>query len=139
MNFTLTILASILLVACPSIAIAFQGAGVVSRLESSGQYKKVLELCADDASAKSLCIQGDYLYHGRRGVPMDRNRGRELFRRALELLLPTAESADADAQYLVACCQEFGARISCSRPFADQGRCLWSSISAALANRAQIW
>lgn len=50
----------------------------ISRLESNGLYSKVLTLCADDNSAKSLCIRGDYLYHGRKGIPADRVRGQEL-------------------------------------------------------------
>lgn len=80
----------------------------ISRLESNGLYSKVLTLCADDNSAKSLCIRGDYLYHGRKGIPADRVRGQELYKKALAKILPAAEAGDIDAQYWAARCLEYG-------------------------------
>lgn len=81
----------------------------INQLESNGLYSKVLTVCGKDSSAKSLCIQGDYFYHGRKGIPVDRPRGLELYKRALEKLLPAAEAGDADAQYWTARCLEYGA------------------------------
>ncbi len=82
----------------------------INQFESNGLYSKVLTLCGKDNSAQSLCIQGDYFYHGRKGILADRPRGLELYKRALEKLLPAAEAGDADSQYWVARCQEYGAR-----------------------------
>ena len=92
-----------------SLAISASPDGeTIDKLESSGQYKNAFELCAKDNSAKSLCIQGDYLYHGRKGIIVDRARGQELYKRALEKLLHAAESNDSDAQYWTARCLEYG-------------------------------
>jgi len=82
---------------------------VVTYLEKEGYYNKVLELCENTSeSAIILCMQGDYYYHGRKGVPRDQPRGQECYRRASKLLLPVAEAGDALAQYQLASCYEYG-------------------------------
>jgi TPR repeat protein len=58
----------------------------------------------------ALCIQGDYLYHGRKGIQANKDRGMELYKKALELLVVDAKAGNADAQYWVARCQEYGVR-----------------------------
>ena len=82
----------------------------IHQLESKGLYSKALISCSSDDSAMALCIQGDYLYHGRKGIQANKDRGMELYKKALELLVVDAKAGNADAQYWVARCQEYGAR-----------------------------
>ena len=93
----------------PSLLAFSPDTGTVARLEKEGHYKEILALCEKaDESATTLCIQGDYYYHGRKDVPRDKSRGQERYRRALGLLLPDAEAGDATAQYQLARCYEYG-------------------------------
>ena len=109
MKYKLYKVTVILLLTFWSVAISSSLDGeTIDKLESSGQYRNAFELCAKDNSAKSLCIQGDYLYHGRKGIPADRARGQELYKRALGKLLSAAEGGDVDAQYWLGRCQEYG-------------------------------
>lgn len=95
---------------CLSVSAFSINTASIYQLESKGLYSKVITICDSDDSAMALCIQGDYLYHGRKGVSVDKDRGMELYKKALALLLIDAESGNADAQYWVARCQEYGAR-----------------------------
>ena len=81
----------------------------VVHLEKERRYGEALELCqkADESSA-TLYLQGDYYYHGRKGVPRDKIRGRGYYRLAMEKLLPEAETENALAQYQLARCHEYG-------------------------------
>lgn len=100
--------ASTLMVFCSLVIATPLDCVTITRLEAMGNYRGVLSLCTDDNSAKSLCIRGDYLYHGRKGIPADRVRGQELYKKALAKILPAAEAGDMDAQYWAARCLEYG-------------------------------
>ena len=89
---------------CLSVSAFSINTASIYQLESKGLYSKVITICDSDDSAMALCIQGDYLYHGRKGVSVDKDRGMELYKKALALLLIDAESGNADAQYWVARC-----------------------------------
>lgn len=81
------------ILAFPAVA-AHPNALKISELESLGRYKKVIESYANDDSAMALCIQGDYLYHGRKGIQANKDRGMELYKKALELLVVDAEAGN---------------------------------------------
>ena len=94
---------------CLTAMAAALDTNAVSRLEKEGRYAEALALCESaDESAAALCMQGEYYLHGRKGVAVDKNRGRQCFRRAMEILKPAAESGDAPAQYQFALCHEYG-------------------------------
>jgi len=82
---------------------------LVVRLEKEGRYEEVLELCQKAGeSAATLYLQGDYYYHGRKGVPRDKIRGNGYYRLATGKLLPKAVEGNALAQYQLARCHEYG-------------------------------
>ena len=45
---------------------------------------------------------GDYYFHGRKGIARDVKKGQEFYLKALDGLLPLAEEGDTLAQYRVA-------------------------------------
>ena len=85
--------ASTLMVFCSLVIATPLDCVTITRLEAIGNYRGVLSLCTDDNSAKSLCIRGDYLYHGRKGIPADRVRGQELYKKALAKILPASSGS----------------------------------------------
>ena len=82
----------------------------VTTLDASGRYAEALALCLRDAGTSPVAAYfvADYIYHGRRGVERDEDKGKACYRKALEGLLPLAEQGDATAQHRVARCIEFG-------------------------------
>jgi Predicted peptidase len=82
----------------------------IEALDARGKYGEALAWCLrqTDPSPATQYFVGDYIYHGRKGVARDVEKGKELYLKALDGLLPLAEEGDAAAQYRAARCLEFG-------------------------------
>lgn len=81
----------------------------IQMLEQSGNYAEALSLCQKEPHvASSLYFIGDYFFHGRKGINQNQILGREFYQKAIPELVVLAEAGNADAQYYLGRCYEYG-------------------------------
>ena len=82
---------------------------VVRSREKAGDYTSAFELCkkAPDETFSAYFI-GDYLFHGRKGIVQNQISGRKSYLKAIPGLTVLAKEGNADAQYYLGRCYEYG-------------------------------
>lgn len=84
----------------------------VSRMkyyEKQSKYSDVLEICYNNKNEPyAIFIVGDYFYHGRKGVPINKAQGYLYYQQAISPLTQLAQNNDNIAQYFLGRCYEYG-------------------------------
>ena len=82
---------------------------VVRSREKAGDYTSAFELCkkAPDEAFSAYFI-GDYLFHGRKGIVQNPISGRKSYLKAIPGLTVLAKEGNADVQYYLGRCYEYG-------------------------------
>lgn len=81
----------------------------IKNLEHNKNYFQVLKLSEENLNqVYSLFILADYLFHGRKDIAQAQAKGKEYYQKAIPLLLLLANDGNADAQYYLGRCYEYG-------------------------------
>ena len=81
----------------------------IQSYEKSGDYAAAFELCMKTPDeAFSAYFIGDYLFHGRKGIVQNQISGRKSYLKAIPGLTVLAKEGNADAQYYLGRCYEYG-------------------------------
>ena len=81
----------------------------IQSYEKSGDYAAAFELCMKTPDeAFSAYFIGDYLFHGRKGIVQNPISGRKSYLKAIPGLTVLAKEGNADAQYYLGRCYEYG-------------------------------
>ena len=81
----------------------------IQSYEKSGDYAAAFELCMKTPDeAFSAYFIGDYLFHGRKGIVQNPISGRKSYLKAIPGLTVLAKEGNADVQYYLGRCYEYG-------------------------------